>query len=205
MHKQKGLVLSSSNGFASIVIILILAAIAVGGYLVFRTPEALVADNILPTPTRSIAPNVIATAGKTTPSPNIPSSTPVVHSSVIPADWNTYRDNVYKYEFSYPANWKFGSYDSAHSKGLVTGVAVDPEFVYSEEEAQQLDVAYGSFWIVNLERPYDYPTNYDMLPITYIGQDKVPARFEKEIFGDNEPNPSANNQTVLSNYVQFAN
>ena len=160
--------MANQKGFASVVVVIvILGVIAVGGYLMFQTPPP-VADNILPTPTRSIAPNVIATAGKTTPvSTHVATPASAISTSSIPSDWKTYHDPIYKYEFRYPSNWEHpvSPYDAA--------VTIYPDQAtqdrYEDSCCSSFEVFHENWNFQGFEGK------------TLIGADNIGADFTKEI------------------------
>lgn len=123
------------------------------------------------------------------------SATPTTSSEMI--GWKTYRDPVYKYEFSYPADWKSSTYDA--SKFGYSGVAVDPEFVYGLDETG-LDGAPGSFFVTYLKQPDEKPSDFDYLPAVSIGPNNIAARYEKQVFG-----PYDEGETVLTYDTTFLN
>jgi hypothetical protein len=81
----------NQKGFASIALVaIIVVIIAVGGYFVLIREQKPVAQQTTPTPVTT-----------QTPTSQQPSPTPINET----ASWKTYKNEKYKFQFNYPANW----------------------------------------------------------------------------------------------------
>src|SRR3989344_3613929 len=91
--------MSKHQGFSAVVIIVILAVLAFGGYAVWKKQPPP------PTPTPPVDTNIEPATSPSTP-------------SVDMASWKTYRNEEYGFEFKYPPNFRTHSYDPSTEKVL---------------------------------------------------------------------------------------
>lgn len=86
--------MSNQKGFTTIVIVIILAVIAVGGYLMFRTPAPVV-ENILPSPSASTS----LPTGSPTATPTIYPSPVAPYVSVDTSQWKTHQSAMFSLRY----------------------------------------------------------------------------------------------------------
>lgn len=100
--------MNNQKGFANIILIVIIVAIvAVGGYFVFSKKLEPIAQQPTPTPTKT----------PVSPTPTAKDET---------AGWNTFTDTQYGFEFKYPDTWKATVNDNEGSDYKVIARVVNP-------------------------------------------------------------------------------